>query len=67
MVFDIAKAIETNVTLIKLIILTLELCNKADIDVKVVANPKQATELKSFQETNQILPFANIEEALAAM
>ena len=67
MILDLCKVAETNVSLIKLIISTLQRCQLAKIAVRVVASPKQGEELKSFQETGGIPILNTIEEAQAAL
>ncbi len=67
MILDLCKVAETNVSLIKLIISTLQRCQSAKIAVRVVASTKQGEELKSFQETGGIPIVNTIEEARAAL
>jgi DNA-binding response OmpR family regulator len=67
LILDLCNVAETNVSLIKLIISTLQRCQTANVPLRVVASSKQGEELKSFQETSDI-PIANtIEEARAAL
>ena len=63
MILDLCKVAETNVSLIKLIISTIQRCQSAKVFVKVVASPKQSEELKSFQETGGITVLNSIDEA----
>ena len=67
MILDLCKVAETNVSLIKLIISTLQRCRAAKVAVKVVASPKQSEELKSFQETGGIPVVHTIAEAQAEL
>lgn len=67
MILDLCKVAETNVSLIKLIISTLQRCQSAKVAVKVVASPQQGEELKSFQETGGIPVVHTIEEAQAEL
>jgi len=67
MILDLCKVAETNVSLIKLIISTLQRCQAAKVAVKVVASPKQSEELKSFQETGGIPVVNTIAEAQTAL
>jgi DNA-binding response OmpR family regulator len=67
MILDLCKVAETNVSLIKLIISTLQRCQSSKIAVRVVASPKQSEELKSFQETGGIAVLHSIEEAQSQM
>jgi DNA-binding response OmpR family regulator len=66
MILDLCKVAETNVSLIKLIISTLQRCQSAKVAVRVVASPEQGEELKSFQETGGIPIVHTVEEAQAA-
>jgi len=67
MILDLCKVAETNVSLIKLIISTLQRCQSGKVAVELVASPKQGGELKSFQETAGIPVVHTIEEARAAL
>jgi len=67
MILDLGKVAETNVSLIKLIISTLQRCQSSKVAVKLVASSKQSEELKSFQETGGIPVLNTIEEARAAL
>lgn len=67
MILDLCKAGETNVSLIKLIISTLDRCQKHSVNVRVVATQKQGEELKGFQETSAIPIVNSIDEARAAL
>ncbi len=67
MILDLGKVAETNVSLIKLIISTLQRCQSAKVAVKVVASPEQGEKLKSFQETGGIPVVNTIEEARAEL
>ena len=67
MILDMGKVAETNVSLIKLIIAALNRCEKAGVNVKVVANSKQGEELKGFQETSDIPVVNSIDEARAEL
>lgn len=66
MILDLCKVAETNVSLIKLIISTLQRCQSAKVAVRVVASLKQGEELKSFRATGGISIVNTIEEAQAA-
>jgi CheY-like chemotaxis protein len=66
-ILDMGGVTETNVSLIRLLITAFQYCQKANIAVKLVANPKQGEELKGFQETSQIMVANSIEEAKAAL
>ena len=49
------------------IIAALNHCEKASVNIKVVANPKQGEELKGFQETSDIPVLNSIDDAKAAL
>jgi DNA-binding response OmpR family regulator len=66
MILDLGGVAETNVSLIKLIITTIQHCQKAGVAVKLVASRRQGEELKGFQETSQITLAHSIDEARAA-
>ena len=67
LILDLCSVSETNVSLIKLIISTMQRCETAQVPLRLVASSKQGEELKSFQETSEI-PIANtIEEARAGL
>jgi len=65
MILDLRQVSETNVSLIKLIIATLQQCQQSRVAVKVVGNPRQVEELKGFQETSEIPVAGSIQEAAA--
>ena len=67
MVLDLCKVGETNVSLIKLIISTMNRCQKKSVNVKVVATEKQGEEFKGFQETSAIPIVHTIDDAKAAL
>ena len=67
MILDMGGVSETNVSLIRLLITAFQYCQKANVAVKLVASPKQAEELKGFQETSQIMVANSIEQAKAAL
>jgi len=67
MILDLGKVAETNVSLIKLIISTLQRCQTKKVAVRVVASSKQGEELKSFQETGGIPILHTLDEARAAL
>jgi CheY-like chemotaxis protein len=66
MILDLSKVSETNVSLIKLIISSMELCQGCGIQVKTVATAGLEKELKEFQETSSVAIFASQEAAMAA-
>lgn len=66
LILDMGGVTETNVSLIKLIISSIQQCQKSSIAVKLVATPKQGEELKGFQETSALAVTHSIEEAKTA-
>ncbi len=66
LILDLGGVTETNVSLIKLIISSIQQCQKSGIVVKIVATPKQGEELKGFQETSALTVAHSIEEAKGA-
>lgn len=66
LILDMGGVTETNVSLIKLIISSIQQCQKSSIAVKLVATPKQGEELKGFQETSALPVTHSIEEAKTA-
>jgi CheY-like chemotaxis protein len=66
MILDLSKVSETNVSLIKLIITAMEVCQGSGIQVKTVAAAGLQKELKEFQETSSVPIFPSQEEAKAA-
>ena len=53
-ILDLRKVAETNVSLIKLILLIIRKCEKEAISNRLVGSPAVGKELKSFQETSEI-------------
>ncbi|MDY6789662.1 MAG: response regulator [Thermodesulfobacteriota bacterium] len=53
-ILDLRKVSETNVSLIKLILLIIQKCEKEAISIRLVGSPAVGKELKSFQETSEI-------------
>ena len=53
-ILDLEKVSETNVSLIKLILLIIQKCEKEAITIRLVGSPEIGKELKSFQETSEI-------------
>lgn len=66
LILNMGGVTETNVSLIKLIISSIQQCQKSSIAVKLVATPKQGEELKGFQETSALSVTHSIEEAKTA-
>jgi DNA-binding response OmpR family regulator len=67
MILDMGGVSGTNIALIKMIISAFQLCQSANVVVKLVASPKQGEELKGFMETSQIAVAHSIAEAKADM
>ena len=53
-ILDLRKVTETNVSLIKLILMVIQTCQKAAIGIRLVGSASLGKELKSFQETGNI-------------
>ena len=53
-ILDLRKVTETNVSLIKLILMVMQTCQKAAIAIRLVGSASLGKELKSFQETGNI-------------
>ncbi|MBT8350223.1 MAG: response regulator [Deltaproteobacteria bacterium] len=64
-ILDLRKVSETNVSLIKLILLIIGKCEKEEISIRLVGSPNVGKELKSFQETSEIPIDFSIDDAKA--
>ncbi|MBW1820959.1 MAG: response regulator [Deltaproteobacteria bacterium] len=64
-ILDLRKVSETNVSLIKLILLIIQKCEKDAISIRLVGSPDVGKELKSFQETSEIPLDFSIDDAKA--
>jgi len=64
-ILDLSKVFETNVSLIKLILLIIKKCEKETISIRLVGSPNVGKELKSFQETSEIPIDFSIDDAKA--
>ena len=64
-ILDLRKVSETNVSLIKLILLIIQKCEKEAISIRLVGSPEVGKELKSFQETSEIPLDFSIDDAKA--
>jgi DNA-binding response OmpR family regulator len=62
-ILDLSKVSETNVSLIKLILLIIRRCEKEEISIRLVGSPNVGKELKSFQETSEIPIDFSIDDA----
>ena len=67
LILDLCQVSETNVSLIKLIISTMQRCQTAKVPLRLVASTKQGEELKAFQETSDIAIANTIDEARAGL
>ena len=65
LILDLRKVSETNVSLIKLILLIIGKCEKETISTMLVGSPDVGKELKSFQETSEIPIGFSIDDAKA--
>ncbi len=66
-ILDMSKVGGTNVTLIKLIIMVIQSCQKASIGIRIVGTATVSDELKGFAETSEITVDLSIEDAKAAL
>jgi CheY-like chemotaxis protein/ABC-type transporter Mla MlaB component len=67
LIMDLSKVTQTNVSLIKLIILVIQRCQMSKIHVRVVGTPALSSELKEFAETSEIPIYNTIEDAKAGL
>lgn len=65
LIMDLSKVMQTNVSLIKLIIQVIQNCQISKIRVRVVGTPALSNELKEFAETSEIPIYDTIEDAKA--
>ena len=65
-ILDMSKIGGTNVTLIKLIITVIQLCQKSGIGIRIVGTAVLSDELKGFSETSEITVDLSIEDAKGA-
>jgi len=65
-ILNISNVGGTNVTLIRLIIVVIQTCQKASIGVRVVGTPALRDELQGFAETSEITVDLSIEDARGA-
>jgi len=66
-IMDLSKVAEVDMNLIKLIISSIENCQKSKIRLRMVGVPTLTDELKGFQETSGITIDPTVEEAKAAL
>jgi len=66
-ILDLSKVPEINMSLIKLIILVIQNCRKANFSIQVVGTTDLSNELKQFQETSEIPIDNTVEEAKTAL
>jgi CheY-like chemotaxis protein len=67
LIMDLSKVTQTNVLLIKLIILIIKHCQMSKIHVRVVGTTTLSSELKEFAETSEIPIYNTIEDAKAGL
>lgn len=65
-ILDMSKIGGTNVTLIKLIITVIQICQKSGIGIRIVGTAALSDELKGFSETSEITVDLSIEDAKGA-
>ena len=66
-ILDLSSVPEINMSLIKLIISTIQNCWKAKFRIRVVGTTNLSNELKQFQETSGILVNSTVEDAKEAL
>lgn len=66
MIMDMSKVQETNMQLIKLIVLTIDACQHSSIHLRLVGTEALAEELKGFAETSDLPVRKTIEDAKAS-
>lgn len=66
LILDLSKVAEIDITLIKLIMLIIENCQKSKIHVRVVGTSTLSSRLKEFAETSKIPIRQTVEDAKAA-
>jgi CheY-like chemotaxis protein len=67
LIMDLRKVMQTNVSLIKLIIMVIQNCQISKIHIRVVGTPALRDELKEFAETSEIPIYNTIEDAKAGL
>jgi CheY-like chemotaxis protein len=65
-IMDMCEVQEINISLIKLIVLVIQTCNKANIDVQAAGTSTLSDGLKEFAETSELLVSASIDQAKKA-
>ena len=66
-ILNIAKVGGANVTLIRLIIMVIQTCQKASIGIRIVGTAALSEELKGFSETSEVTIDLSIEDAKGAL
>lgn len=67
LIVDLGKVTQTNMSLIKLIILVIQNCRMSKIRVRVVGTPTLSNELKEFAETSEIPIYNTVQDAKAVL
>jgi len=67
LILDLRKVTETNVSLIKVIISTVQKCQKSNTSIRILATPTMSSELKEFRETSDMPIDHTVEEAKNAL
>jgi len=65
-ILDLSKAEETNMALIKVIVQVLQVCQKVNLNIKIVGTEALSEGLKGFAETSDIKITFSLDEAKAA-
>ncbi len=62
-ILDLRKVTEINISLIKLILLVVQQCNKSDVNLRAVGTPTLRDGLKEFSETSELSVSDSIDRA----
>ena len=65
-IMDLSKVKEINISLIKLILIVTQTCNKSNVTVRAVGTPTLREGLKEFSETSELPVSGSIEDAKGA-
>ena len=66
LILNLSELSKIGMSIIKLIIKTIEKCQETQTRLRVIGNPKLVSELKGFQETAELQIYSNVKEALAS-
>ncbi len=66
LILNLSELSKIGMSIIKLIIKTIEKCQETQTHLRVIGNPKLVNELKDFQETAELRIYSNVKDALAS-